>query len=507
MPKLPARLEGQLRTFLERLKDSSLPAEERAKLLAWVKDLLWTAENEAIRLFEPHGGQEEFLALLDADTLLAISGAGNGWGKSELLAAIFAAAMWPAMAPEPLRLPVFQNWSFPKRARIYSTPAELAEIGSLQTAIARIFPAGRYTSSKGLYNYPQVFYADSGWVLDMFSYERPAKEAAGPNIGLQAFNEPPPEPLYKEAVARARAGGIMLGGMTSLTDEPWVVDGLFGKADGKTIKVRFGSSCENCIEHGKNGNLGHKRIIQILDQFDPDEREARFSGRPLSLSGRIFKGFDRSVHVAAEEFQPEGDVQIGMVCDPAIGKPLALAWYFVDRANVVHFYDEWPETPFEGMKDNGYGVADYAALIRSREAGRTVHTRILDRHFGNTRRALGGKTLKAEFSEHGIEFTDSYTAEEEVETGILKGKEYLRWDKTKPQDSLNRPRVRISPKCRNLIAALERWGRDPKTAKPLETYKDFADLFRYVVMSNPTYDEPVSWPATSSPYYGVEANG
>lgn len=464
----------------------------------------WQQENEAIRFFVPHGGQQEFIHLIDGG-FIVISGAGNGWGKSEILAAIFAAAMWPSIAPSCFATPALMDWKHPKRARIYSKPAELEQIGSLQTAITRLFPKGRYYSSKGRYSYPSVFYSDTGWILDLFSYERDASEAAGPNIGLQAFNEPPPEALWKEAVARSRAGGYIIGGFTSLLDNVWVVDGILNKSDGNNVRVRYGSSCENCKQHGTNGNLEHDQIIKVLDQYDPDEREARFSGKPLSMSGRILKGFDRTAHVAKDELQPPTDerVSVGMICDPAIGKPLALLWRYVDAAGVLNYYDEWPDFLFEGAKDSNMSVTDYAHLIKAREAGRAVEVRILDRHFGNTRRALGGKTLKEEFADAGIEFVDSYSAEEEVETGILKMKEYLRYDKSKPIDALNRPRIRISPKCVNTIAALERWSRDPKTGKPRDEYKDFADLVRYDVMSEPRVETPSNWTPSSTTGYGV----
>lgn len=434
-----------------------------------------------------------------------ISGAGNGWGKSEILAAVFAAVMWPSLAPAALAGPTFSQWKYPKRARIYSKPAELEEIGSLQTAIARLFPKGRYEVSKGRYSYPSVFRADTGWVLDLFSYERHESEAAGPNIGLQAFNEPPPEPLFKEAVARARAGGLILGGMTSLFDHPWIVDGLLNKADGKNIRVRYGNACENCRQHGVNGNLEHEQIEKILAQYDPDEREARFSGRPLSMSGRIFKAFDRNVHVREFDIPAEG-VSHGMVIDPAIGKPLAIVWRFVDRAGVVHYYDEYPEFQFEGAKDDNLTVADYKAIIVQKEQGRRIDARILDRHFGNARRTLGGKTLKEEFSDAGLDFEDSYTMEPavEVETGIRKVKDYLKWDASKPPDSLNRPKIVIHPRCKNLIAAFERWSRNPKTLKPNEAFKDFMDLVRYDLMTEPSVGNGSAWPTNvQRPYYGI----
>lgn len=435
-----------------------------------------------------------------------ISGAGNGWGKSEIMAAIFAAAMWPTLAPPALAISALQNWPHPKRGRIYSMPAELEAIGSLQTAIKRLFPSGRYEAVKGRYSYPSVFHADNGWVMDLFSYERDHAEAAGPNIGLQGFNEPPPANLFKEAVARSRAGGYILGGFTSLLDNIWVVDGLLNKHDGKDIRVRYGSSCENCKQHGINGNLDHAQIQKVLDQFDPDEREARFTGRPLTLSGRIFKGFDRAVHVAQDEFEPPVGATIGMAVDPAIAKPLAIIWRYIGEDGTLNYFDEWPDdsmAPFEGSKDSNLTVTDYVQIIKAKEQGRVVQSRILDRHFGTARRTLGGKSLKEEFCDAGLDMFDSYQMDEEIETGISKIKEMLRWDKTKPQDSLNRPRIRISPKCRNLIAALERWGRDPKTGKPQESYKDFVDVLRYDVMSNPEIEVDRPWDIGSGPHYGV----
>ena len=508
-PSLTPPSETNLPALLRTLQATwpNFSEEQRVRAAQIISRLKWSRENEGIRWFKPHGGQEDFIASLDAETLLSVTGAGNGWGKSEVLAALLAAAMWPDMAPACLKVPLFQEWSYPKRARVYSTPAELAEIGSLQTAIAKLFPKGRYSVSKGLYNYPSVFTTDTGWVLDMFSYERPAKEAAGPNIGLQVLNEPPPEDLYKEAVARSRAGGIIIGGMTSLKDEVWVVDGLLSKHDGKTIKVRYGNSCENCIEHGKNGNLQHSRIMQILDQFDPDEREARYTGKPLSHSGRIFKTFDRSVHVAKGPIQPPtGGVSFFQSVDPAGGKPFAILWAFADIAGNVTVFDEWPNYKFFGAKDPCLTVTDYKAMFAQKESFR-VETRIMDKRYGNTSHKPGAPTLKEDFSAIGLDFVDSYSVganEQEVQTGILKVGEYLKWDKEKPQDAANHPRLLISPTCTNLIASLERWTRNPDTLKPLDDhYKDFSDALRYLLMAEPKYEVALNWERGSAPYYGV----
>lgn len=429
-----------------------------------------------------------------------ISGAGNGWGKSELLVALFTAAMWPHLAPPELSHDLFKNWALPKRARIYSTPAELEEVGSIQTAIKKYFPKGRYEVTKGHYNYPSVFKTDTGWVLDMFSYERDEKEAGGPNIGLQGFNEPPPEELWKEALVRSRAGGIIVGGMTSLKDNPWIVDGILAKDNGKEFRIRYGSSCENCKTHGVNGHLKHEQIERILSQFDQDEREARFSGKPLSLSGRIYKAFNRHTHVVPAEPIPDG-VGHYMVVDPAIGKPMAVIWAYVDESKTVTIYREWPNFDFHGAKDSNMAVGDYTSLFKRLEAssGRNspIQDRIIDRHFANKRSTPGGATLKQEFHQAGMLFQDSYSMDEEVETGILKVKEYL------AKDNLGRCKLRIFDTCTNTIASFERWGRNPDNGKPLEDYKDFADVARYLLMANPEIYHPKSSGLAKQPYYRV----
>ena len=106
-----------------------------------------------------------------------------------------------------------------------------------------------------------------------------------------------------------------------------------------------------------------------------------------------------------------------------------------------------------------------------------------------------------------MEFQDSYSVGanvEEVQTGILKILEYLKYDKTKPIDSANHPRLEISPTCTNLIASLERWTRDPDTLKPLDNhFKDFPDALRYLLMADPRHEVPLVWEREAGAAYGV----
>ena len=439
---------------------------------------------------------------------------GNGAGKTFGIAAVLGAICFPDIAPECFRRSPFIDFKGPKRARIISTPAELQDIGSLQASISHLWPSGRYDGDKGGKNFQSRFWTDTGWVIDLMSYEQDISEFAGPSLGVVVFNEPPSKPIYDESIARTRAGGKILAAMTSLRENPWVVDGLIGKANGKDIRCTFGDIEDNCKDHGINGTLEHDQIERILSQYDPDERDARKTGKPLRFSGRIYKVFSRDIHVAKEPILvPREGVSHYMSVDPAIGKPVFGLWAFIGVDGVLNVYDEYPEFEFEGAKDRGLTLRDYSAAFKTKEHSNGVKgiTRIIDRHFGNARRNMGGLTLKDEWldpANGGLEFVDSYhvaDASSELETGIEGVKSWLRWNAAADISSLNRPKLIISPTCVNTIKALERWTRDPDTLKPTEAYKDGMDCLRYIVKAEPKYDPPSDWGNYEQPYYGVES--
>lgn len=467
---------------------------------------------EPLRFFRPNGSQKRFInAIADPGSKIILFPAGNWAGKTAGAIAALAACMWPNQAEaEIFNKTIFKDWAslgYKKNARIVSTPKELESIGSIQQEIIRWWPKGRYTPDKKGKQYPCEFRTDTGWVVDLMSYEQSEDEFEGATISFFIFNEPPPEDIYNACVSRMKFSGKILMPMTPLANSAWIYDRIVAN-DGKNgIRVVYGETEDNCIEHGENGVIPHKAIQEFSDSCDPDEREARLKGRFSHLAGQIYKTFNREVHT----FKLDTDLtnflsgkETYMVVDPAIGKPLACIWAAVDATGTIYIYDEYPEFEFNGAKDSNLTVQDYANMFRAKEEGRQIQTRILDRHFGNTRRTLGGPTLKQEFGEFGIDFIDSYQTDDktEIETGILKVKELLRYDKSKPIDGLNRPRIMIADKCINSIHALERWRRDQKTGKPMEDFKDFADCIRYLACANPEVEPHRPWEVRPS-YHGV----
>jgi hypothetical protein len=486
-----------------------LNQKDEKRLRELIAEKLRRKKEEGIRYVKFNGGQMRWFREIEKpDPFIVVNAAGNGLGKTYSGVAILGFILWPHLAPKEFRIPLIMDWKFPKRARIVSTPKEVEEIGAIQTTIKELWPKSRYTPHKKGKNYPSQFKTDTGWVVDVMTFDQNQSEFAGPNLGLLLINEPPPEPIFKECLARTRKGALVLVAMTTLFDTPWVADGILDKADGKDIRVIYADIEENCKVHGTNGTLEHDQIEKILAQFDPDEREARKTGKPITLSGALFKAFNQDVHVLKDEPRiPSSGVQFYQAIDPAIGKPFFCIWGFVDANGFMTIYDEYPDFEFRGAKDQGLTVKDYVKLFRIQEQGRHIGTRIMDRHFASARRINGGLTLRQEFMEAGLEVYDSYHVGEntpELETGFLKIKEYLRYDRSKPLSALNRPKLTISPKCTNLIASLRKTSRDSKTGKQRDNeYKDGTDCLRYMLMSNPEIWTPS--PATQSRHasYGV----
>ena len=441
-----------------------------------------------------------------------INAGGNGSGKTYGLIAILGAFIWPALAPVCFAAPIFQKFPHPKKIWIVSNPGELGATGAIQSSIDELWPKNKYTTVKNGRQYNSIFRSDTGWEIELKSTEQNITEFRGANVGVIAINEPLPEEIYRECLARTRKGGILPGALTSLDDEPWLVDGILDKHDGKDYRITYGGVEDNCRDHTPGGTLAHDQIERILSKYPADEQEARRSGKPLSLSGRVWKQFDHGVHVLKDEVRPPSGSAVYQVVDPAGGKPFAVQYAFVDFGGNLTIFDEWPNYSFFGAKDPGLNIQGYADLFKSKEIGLKVQTRILDRHYGNSHFTPRSMSIKEEFAAIDLEFIDSYSvgdADAEIKTGILKVADFLHFNKTLPIDAANHPRLTVSPNCTNTIESMSKWAWDVKSLSGSRTktkdnhFKDFCDCSRYLVMSNPEVEVPVKWEQGRQPFFGV----
>ena len=452
-----------------------------------------------VKLNEPSA--EYARALLNVDSYIALFAAANGIGKTRTTITAIGWAIWPEQCPPEFRdCALVKNWPWKKKIRFISTPKEMEELGGVQTAIKELWPVGQYTSHKGKKTYPSLYRA-RGFEMDMMTYDQDPDEFEGPTIPFIVFNEPPPEEIYKRCVSRTRGEGKLVFPMTPLTASAWIKDKIYDRADGKRIIAVHGDIEAACKEHGVNGHYSHAQIENMLSEYDPDELEARAHGKFMHLAGVILRSFQRGTHVTRDPIPVVPGWPKVQVVDPSgMAKPFSVIWAQVspEPKHALQVIREWPDggagEQFERMRDSNMRVEDYAALFKRIEADmgpQSLITRVMDRRFGHARDVRTGRSLREHFGDFGLDFLDSYSVPErepEVETGIQIVKNYLKVDPV-----TKTPFLLISPACLNLIRAIERWSRDPKTQKPNDdVWKNFCDVLRYLCASEPKFEFSMS---------------
>lgn len=452
------------------------------------REVAWRKSNERFTFFEPNAKSEEFIKLVATkeDYPIAFSAA-NGISKTATVACLMANLAWPGRNPY-FNFERFNNWPWPKRIRYITDPELVKDSGPFRQEILKWFPKGGWTSEKaGKQYYSQ--YKANGWFIDVLTNDQDVRQFEGGTFGLIIMDEPPPQSIYNACIGRLRLGGLILVVMTPLTHAAWFYDQI---APNIGDRIVYGDIEDACIQHGVRGHLEHDNIQRMIANWPPEEIEARAHGKALYLRGLIFKSFDPSVHVLKENIKVPAGAQVFQSVDPHSDKPFAVTYGMPDQMGDLYIVDEWPNEDFYKMHNCQLTVKDYANIFKDKEQGWNMKKRIIDRHFAETSSLVNRRTLREEFEqETKIYFHPSYKAEEEIETGILKVREYLKWDNTKPFGNLNKPKIFINPSCKNTIKSLTHWARDPETGRVQDAYKDFCDTLRYLVMENPKIYQPL----------------
>jgi phage terminase large subunit-like protein len=343
------------------------------------------------------------------------------------------------------------------------------------------------------------------------TYDTEPEQFAGPTLQWTWFDEPPPERIFGECMGRLRRGGLIIITMTPLYAGGWIFDRIEDPFHQKgepwyLVTADIEDNCEDC---GERGVLKHKDIQRIIAEYPEEEREARISGKPIHLTGRIYGGFNPDVNVVPNA--PK-DMTYYVVCDPHDRKPFAIGLYGVDPTGDIYIIDEWPNEAYHKMKSSQYTVEDYANIIRGKtqELGISSPVYIIDARYGNRRSVQTGDTIRDEFDNFGIHFSNSYTDDAaSITSGHERIKALLRYDKKRTIDSTNRPKLYCLDHCTNHIYGFLHYtyaeykdGDKPLREQPNEKFKDFMDCLRYMVMDNPThrveeealyYEVPESW--------------
>lgn len=456
-----------------------------AELLAVLEpELEKRRETDALGLYKPNRPIQQVIQLVSEKRPVVIASTSNGLGKTSGVVNIVGNLFFGPQTRY-FDTDTFRNWPFPKRIRYITTSKNVEEIGPFHSEISKWWPKLKYQAIKSGHTFYSQYTAN-GWVLDVMTYDQDPKQMEGPTLGMIITDEPPPKPLWSTFASRLRMGGMILVVMTPLTEAAWFFDEVVPRHQEAVV---YGTMEDACIQHGVNGHLEHENIQRMIAEMDPEEREARAEGKAMYLRGLIFKTYDENVHVLKKDVRPPYGAQVWQVVDPHGDKPFATIWAFPDARGDLYIFDEWPNEDFYKMHNCQLDIKHYKQIYGDKEAGLNIHRRIIDRHFADVASASNKRTLRQELQAIGLNYMPSYKAEEEVDTGIIKVRERLAYDTSKPLSAINQPSIYINPSCMNTRKSMARWARNPKTGETLDSYKDYCDTVRYLVMDNPKISE------------------
>lgn len=378
---------------------------------------------------------------------------------------------------------------------------------------------GRYDEINGFTNRKVLL--DNGSLIIFKSYDQGRESFASDDVDGIWNDEESPYDIYKEQRMRLiDRNGEMIFTMTSLKGITDLIQDLFEDHD--VIESKFAPLVNKDLPRivsknrmnfymlwtPENPYIDQKRVAEEVKLMPTDEIMARIYGLPINLSGKIYISFNKKIHVIPFEDTPElKDCTLYHILDPHDRKPWAMAWIAVHRTGTCYCIDEYPNRNFNEMLFDDKTYDDYANLIREKEDAlyqlgcNRVYKRILDPNFGNKTMQLaerqGGQsktTPKEELKKRGFKFIDGIDS---IEAGHLKVREFLHYEK-KDCEIIVQPKLLFTDNCENSIRHHSRYSRkdvvsvdgDVKNkVGPQEKYKDFCDLTRYFVMSNPKHSD------------------
>ena len=194
----------------------------------------------------------------------------------------------------------------------------------------------------------------------------------------------------------------------------------------------------------------------------------------------------------------DADASWVLSIDPAGAKPWTMVLFGIDPHGVAWAVKEFPDfdsyggwidltkgdkvSPGEAAQPNGFGLKDYAEVIRRMEGDRMVD-RMIDPRLGaaSYQKSEGSSNIIDDLADEGLPVNPAEGLD--IETGLQAINNLLAWDRSREMGLDNHPKLMISDDCQNLIACMQEYQiGDLKHAA-----KDMVDNVRYFAVGNFEY--------------------
>lgn len=370
----------------------------------------------------------------------------------------------------------------------------------------------------------------NGTLYTFKSYDQGREAFQGTDIDIIWCDEEPPLDIIKEMKMRLiDRNGILIISMTSLKGITDFIRDYFEDCDiletryaplvkkDLPVRARKGQVDIFFLWTTDNPHIDQKRLMDDIALMSQTDILTRIYGLPTNLAGKIYMSFGRDTHVIPLDDAPTTGNQLWHVLDPHDRKPWAMGWYLVNKNETVYCVDEYPNESFNDMLYDDKTYADYARVILDKEkALRSVFNiggrirRIIDPNFGNKtiqfaeRKGGQSKTTPVkELAKLGLNYKDAIDA---IEAGHLEVRKWLYWKISVLPDGKKvftvAPKFLLTDNCKNHINGLTRYARRDiigssgevkDKVSPNQTWKDFPDLVRYLLMANPRFITEQKW--------------
>jgi len=441
--------------------------------------------------YVPNGEMERFMERVgevekgDSRPRRFILGGGNGSSKTTTLINILCQLIYGGhgwFAGKKGSAGVFGEWPWLKRCLFMGTHTNLEDGGSVESAMRQWFTPNTYTRERGSQKYYSRYkFPAYGWELNMHTYDQDVEDVAGGNYGLVMTDEPMPERFWAEVVARLRRGGLYISGMTALESAGWIFDKE--KEGDKDWYFQYVDIEANCKAHGLRGFLEHEEIARMVKDWPEEEREARKTGKPMRLTGNIYRwGYDNLLdwgpEKVAEDMAGSNPPTIYMVMDPHDVRPYVITWWAVYEDGRKICFMEWPDencASYRTWQTCEYGFRKYVEVIRGKEKRVQVFRRLIDRHYSRQRRMRATGLTQADLTE-GLTSIEQELAR--ASEDISKGRYRLKFTPSRGEFAENHlivqswlaaGQVFADKRCLNFDYGMRHYAWERNSGKALET--------------------------------------
>lgn len=494
----------------------------------------WLQDNRPCRYAIPNVGQEKALLPLrdidpfEADVLKGVFCGGNMVGKTTALAFLSCGIIWGRIEMNEFWADwkIFEKFEHikkterrPLRIRIICHAGGMEDGGQVMEELTKWWPRGLYKWEK---NHKAYYSVCKCWdmdgkllaVVNVRTHDQPRHAHAGHTLDAILGDEPLPEHLYNENVARLRQklGGLMWQFLSPLDDAAWIQDRLASKSD-----VFFTNACiwDNCSDWHPDPAMWSSRVVGkgevltrgtrkarilrgIISEWEaegPEIADARMNGAFTHLAGSVLKDFSKSTHVIAPfPIPPNWPVYHGI--DPHDSRPHLSGWFTQDESgNIYHF----AESPGEKWDHCRGGVSVAAVCEQWRAIEEPFRLQVVAR-VGDPMRLKATKATQKrvtnfhqEFAAEGFNFE---LANNSISVGLSRIREALQHD---PRNPASRPHLFFmshnpytGAPNRNFIEACMQFSykkgmENASNSREVdslfeEKWKDPVDVLRYVIL-------------------------